>query len=78
MKNGPWVTKGGYEYALVLAVVFAAIGLAGVLPISVDAVFGLAGDTTALYAGTFILAAVAVGFATLLGRPREEHRTAPR
>jgi putative oxidoreductase len=35
-KNGFWITKGGYEYALVLAVVTALIGLTGGTTYAVD------------------------------------------
>ncbi len=68
MKNGPWVTKGGYEYNLVLiAVAFALAGL-GAGGWSLDNALGLdmTGDVWALSA----LAAGLIGgaLAVLSGR----------
>jgi putative oxidoreductase len=39
-KNGPWVTKGGYEYNLVLIAAAAALAEAGPGEFSVDRLFG--------------------------------------
>jgi putative oxidoreductase len=41
--KGMWVTKGGYEYALVLFVVLVMLGLARPGPYSADAVLGFGG-----------------------------------
>lgn len=41
--KGMWVTKGGYEYALVLFVVLVMLGLARQGPYSADAVLGFGG-----------------------------------
>jgi len=41
LKNGPWVTKGGYEYNLVLIAACAAIAEHGPGPISLDHLLGI-------------------------------------
>jgi len=40
LKNGPWVTNGGYEYNLVLIAAAMAIAELGPGPISIDGAFG--------------------------------------
>lgn len=40
LKNGPWVTQGGYEYNLVLILAVVALVEAGPGPLSVDAITG--------------------------------------
>ena len=41
LANGPWVTKGGYEYNLVLIAAIAAIAEHGPGPVSLDRLFGI-------------------------------------
>ena len=40
LKNGPWVTQGGYEYNLVLILAILTVVEAGPGPVSVDALKG--------------------------------------
>jgi len=40
LKNGPWVTNGGYEYNLVLILAALAVAEAGPGPLSLDAAIG--------------------------------------
>ncbi|MCP2257866.1 putative oxidoreductase [Streptoalloteichus tenebrarius] len=54
--NGLWVTKGGYEYPLVLAVAGAGLALTGPGAASLDALFGIDRPAT-----TLAVAAVALG-----------------
>ena len=44
VKNGPWVTNGGYEYPVVLAAAAAAIAFIGPGAASLDNAFGLYAD----------------------------------
>jgi putative oxidoreductase len=56
--KGMWVTKGGYEYALVLFVVVAVLGLARPTAFSVDAALGFGGSAALFLAVLAIGAAV--------------------
>jgi putative oxidoreductase len=62
--KGLWVTKGGYEFALTLFVVFALFGLAGPGAIAIDPRFELGRAILAwsvpLFAVTFLLGALVV------------------
>lgn len=58
--KGFWVTGGGYEYALTLAVIFAAFGLAGPGAYSLDGALGIAALTTPLFLATTVLGLLAV------------------
>jgi putative oxidoreductase len=40
-KNGPWITKGGYEYNAVLIAAAIALAEVGPGPLSLDAAFGI-------------------------------------
>ena len=61
LKNGPWVTNGGYEYNLVLIAAVLALAEAGPGPLSLDRALGVerSGPAWALAA----LAAGIVGYA---------------
>jgi putative oxidoreductase len=61
LKNGPWVTNGGYEYNAVLIAVAAALAEFGPGPISLDRLFGT--ERKGLGWGLFALAAGAAGAA---------------
>jgi len=69
--KGLFVTKGGYEYALVLFCVFAVVGLAGVTAYSVDELLGLAGHTPVLFVAVFVVGLIA---ALVGGMTRREQR----
>jgi putative oxidoreductase len=51
--NGPWVTEGGYEYNLVLAVVAATLAFVGPGAASLDHAFGM--ERAGLWSGLFAL-----------------------
>jgi putative oxidoreductase len=62
--KGLWVTKGGYEYALVMFCVFALIGMVGVTAYSVDELLSLTFNAPLLFIAAFVvglIAAVASG-----------------
>ena len=69
--KGLFVTKGGYEYALVLFCVFAVVGLAGVTAYSVDELLGLAMHTPVLFVAVFVVGLIA---AVVGGMTRREER----
>jgi putative oxidoreductase len=56
LKNGPWITNGGYEYNLVIILALLALVEAGPGPISLDAVKGCERSGTA-----WALASLAAG-----------------
>jgi putative oxidoreductase len=66
LKNGPWVTEGGYEYNLTLIAALVALADVGPGDISLDHVLGLEvnGPVVALLA-----LAAGVGGAALMTRP---------
>lgn len=57
--KGFWVTKGGYEYALVLFTAFAVIGLNGVTAYSVDGLLGIAPNAPLLFGAAFVVGSIA-------------------
>ncbi len=61
LKNGPWLTNGGYEYNAVLIAVAAALAEFGPGPISLDRLFGT--ERKGLGWGLFALAAGTAGAA---------------
>src|SRR2546428_5612933 len=61
--KGFWITKGGYEYTLLLLVVFVVFGLHGAPRFSVDEAFGVAPYS----AGLFLLAFLGAGALTVMG-----------
>ncbi|MDQ6803807.1 MAG: DoxX family protein [Actinomycetota bacterium] len=70
LKNGPWVTKGGYEYNLVLILALLVLTEIGPGPVSLDAIKGQErkGDVWAfasLAAGSLGAAAAHFGTAAL-------------
>lgn len=65
-KNGFIVSKGGYEYTLVLMAVSIAIGLMGPGSYSLDALFGIAPLLEALLFGVLAVAALLVDIIGLL------------
>ena len=58
--KGFWVSKGGIEYNLTLATLFAVFGLAGPGAYAIDAPLGLASWTTTLFAVTLVLGLLGV------------------
>ena len=69
--KGFWVTKGGYEYALVMFCIFAVVGLVGVTAYSVDELIGLAPYAPVLFDAAFVVAVIA---AVIGGLPAGEQR----
>ena len=69
--KGFFVTKGGYEYPLVLFCVFAVVGLSGVAAYSVDELLGLAMHTPVLFVAVFVVGLIA---AVVGGMTRREER----
>jgi putative oxidoreductase len=68
-KNGFWLQKGGYEYALSLLIVSIAIGLIGPGSYSLDALFGIALPETLLF-GVLAIAALLVDvIGLIISRP---------
>jgi putative oxidoreductase len=61
LKNGPWITNGGYEYNAVLIAVAAALAELGPGPVSLDRLFGT--ERKGFRWGLFALAAGAAGAA---------------
>ncbi|HWD65141.1 MAG TPA: DoxX family protein [Solirubrobacteraceae bacterium] len=61
LKNGPWVTNGGFEYNAVLIAVAAALAEFGPGPVSLDRLFGT--ERKGLGWGLFAVAAGAAGAA---------------
>lgn len=57
--KGLWVTKGGYEYALVMFCIFTLIGLNGVTAYSVDDLLGLTLNGPLLFGAAFAIGLVA-------------------
>ena len=71
--KGPWVTKGGYEYALALLVAVAALGLAGATPYSIDFALGL-GDSALLFIVLTVIGGLVTAGAAMA--TQGTHRTA--
>jgi putative oxidoreductase len=70
-KNGFWLQKGGYEYALVLLVASIAIGLMGPGSYALDALFGIVLPEALLF-GVLAVAALLVDvIGILINRPAE-------
>lgn len=64
--KGLWITKGGYEYALVLLVISAVIGLRGVTALSLDELLGSAQGAPLAF---IVITAVGAGLAAICGTP---------
>jgi len=70
-KNGFWLQKGGYEYALVLLVASITIGLIGPGSYALDALFGIVLPEALLF-GVLAVAALLVNvIGILVSRPTE-------
>ncbi len=69
LKNGPWVTSGGYEYNLVLIAALLAIADLGPGEFSLDAALGIEVKGPLIALGAL---AGGIGTATLLTRPSED------
>jgi putative oxidoreductase len=69
LKNGPWVTKGGYEYNLVLIATMLALADLGPGDFSLDHALGIEVKGPLVALGAL---AGGIGTATLLTRPAEE------
>ncbi len=70
-KNGFWLQKGGYEYALVLLVASITIGLIGPGSYALDALFGIVLPEALLF-GVLAVAALLVDvIGILINRPTE-------
>jgi putative oxidoreductase len=68
-KNGFIVSKGGYEYTLVLMTVSVALGLSGPGRYSVDALFGIALPEVPLFAALAAAALLVNAIGLLISRP---------
>ena len=66
--KGFWISKGGYEHALLLLVIFGVFGLMGAGLYSLDAPLRLASWTTTLFLITLVLGLTSMWAAT---RPAE-------
>jgi putative oxidoreductase len=79
-KNGFWLNKGGYEYALVLLIVSIAIGLIGPGAYALDTLFGI-NLPQALLFGVLAVAALlvdAIGILSSRKAPLATHESASR
>lgn len=77
--KGFWNANGGYEYNVVLAAVFAGVGLAGPGVFSMDALLGIAGWPATLFMISLALGMYGVWAGThpmALERRRERRRAA--
>jgi putative oxidoreductase len=70
-KNGFWLQKGGYEYALVLLVASIAIGLMGPGSYALDALFGIVLPEALLFGVLAVLALLVDVIGILINRPAE-------
>ena len=68
-KNGFWLQKGGYEYALSLLIVSIAIGLIGPGSYSLDALFGIALPETLLFVVLAVAALLVDAVGLIISRP---------
>ncbi len=68
-KNGFFVSKGGYEYTLVLMAVAIALGIAGPGPLSLDALFRINLPDAALFGGLAAAALVVDVIGLFISRP---------
>ena len=75
--KGFWITKGGYEYALVMFCVFAVVGLAGVTAYSVDELLGLATHTPVLFVAAFVVGLIAAVVGGMPGRVQRQGEAGP-
>ena len=66
--KGFFVTKGGYEYTLVLLLVFAVLGLNGAVAYSLDAALGLVPGPIWFVLALVVAGVVAIG-AAMGGQP---------
>jgi len=73
--KGFWITRGGYEYALILFFVFVLIGLVGDTAYSVDRALGLARIPPLLFLAAFVVGLIA---AIASGMPGGATRSAGR
>jgi putative oxidoreductase len=74
-RNGPWITKQGFEYTLVLGATAAGLGFTGPGAYSLDAWIGLDLDTMA-WGVAALVAGLVAGGATLALRGRIPARSA--
>ena len=75
MPRGFFVATGGYEYALILGIVYAVLGLGGASAYSVDRALGISGDAT-WFVVVFLAGLLLTAGAAVAGQPRGSHRTA--
>src|SRR5947209_17219942 len=74
LKNGPWVSNGGYEYNLVLIATMVALADVGPGEFSLDHALGLEVKGPLVALGALV---GGIGAATLLTRPTEEPPAQP-
>jgi putative oxidoreductase len=72
LKNGPWVTKGGYEYNAVLIAAVLSLAEAGPGKLSLDAVFGIERSGPGWAVGAAALGAIGAIGANLTSEPAPE------
>jgi len=68
-KNGFWLSKGGYEYSLVLSIVSIAIGLIGPGSYSLDTLFGINLPQALLFSLLAVAALLVDAIGILSSRP---------
>lgn len=69
-KNGFWMSKGGYEFTLLLVAVIIGIGLVGPGSFSLDALFGIPLFEPSLFLGLALAALLVDLIGMLMSRPR--------
>jgi len=73
LANGPWATKGGYEYNLVLIAALLALAEDGPGSLSLDGALGLRTTGLPWSVGALALGAAASAATTETGRYRRAH-----
>jgi putative oxidoreductase len=73
-EKGFWVTKGGFEFNLLILATAAGLAATGAGRFSLDRVFGWVDNLSGLWWGVGVLAAAAIGALTVvtIGRRHEE------
>ena len=73
--KGFWITRGGYEYAMVLFSVFVLVGLVGDTAYSVDQVFGLSRIPPLVFVAALVVGLIAaIASGSPGGAPRHAGR----
>jgi putative oxidoreductase len=76
-KNGFFISKGGYEYNILILVVSVFFGLGGPGAYSLDTVLGIDLHIVRLFVGLAVAAAVVVGAGILTSKPASKPASKP-